>query len=366
MNRYVSALGLRAPRHAEYFHWHEEQATNGFTVQTVYSGISVGTESTLIAGTHPAHHHGWNRELGLFTAQHEQRIYPITRLGYMEVGRVSSSGLTEVHVGDLLCMAYGHRTSYFGTSTDFFQPLPSSIEPILGVYVSTLGCVAANALLHSAVAEIGPNVLDLSAGVAEKKIVVLGAGAVGLLVIAFARYFGAYEVVAVEQKQNRREAAIALGATVSAAPDDKLATFWKTKWFRSTGDAGADIVFQTRPSAKSLALALKIARRRGVIVDLSFYTDTADEVSLGHEFHHNGLTILSAQVDNLPRGTEKLWSRSKLAEITLRVLERYGDALKRHCLTRLTPFERGSELLTDIAESRVRDITPVLSFSAEL
>ena len=42
--------------------------------------------------------------------------------------------------------------------------------------------------------------------------------------------------------------------------------------------------------------------RRATVVDLAFYTGGADDVALGEEFHHNGLSLRCAQIGRVPRG----------------------------------------------------------------
>ena len=69
------------------------------------------------------------------------------------------------------------------------------------------------------------------------------------------------------------------------------------------GDRGADVVFQCRGQASALATALRILRPQGTVIDLAFYPGGCDEVRLGEEFHHNGLSVRCAQIGRVPRGT---------------------------------------------------------------
>lgn len=81
-----------------------------------------------------------------------------------------------------------------------------------------------------------------------------------------------------------------------------VAVALKTRWRHGPGDRGADVVFQCRGQAASLALALRVLRPQGAVVDLAFYSDSAGEVRLGEEFHHNGLAVRCAQIGRVPRG----------------------------------------------------------------
>src|SRR6188508_3786004 len=78
-----------------------------FDVETVFSGLSTGTDLSWVKGTNPALHSRWDAELGLFRAGTPNAGYPVATLGYMQVGRVTESATDAVSSGDLLAMTYG-------------------------------------------------------------------------------------------------------------------------------------------------------------------------------------------------------------------------------------------------------------------
>jgi hypothetical protein len=88
----------------------EDGAPEGtFDVKTVYSGLSAGTELSFVKGTHPNLNSGWDLELGLFREDGQRGAYPVTRWGYMQVGRIVESRSPALEPGTLVAMTYGHR-----------------------------------------------------------------------------------------------------------------------------------------------------------------------------------------------------------------------------------------------------------------
>ena len=243
-----------------------------FDVETVFSGLSTGTDLSWVKGTNPALHRRWDPELGLFMPGSPDVGYPVDKFGYMQVGRVTESATPAVRPGDLVAMTYGHRSAYRADAlTDRFVKLPQSLEPVLGIYAAHMGPICANALLHAAADVHGTDVRGLADGVRGRRIAITGAGVVGLLTALFARLHGAGSVVLVEPTPSRRQVAADLGLEVVDPDDVDPAVVLKSRWRHGAGDRGADVVFQCRGQASALALALRIVRPQGTVIDLAFY-----------------------------------------------------------------------------------------------
>src|SRR5690242_11996830 len=128
----------------------DDPPAGAFRVRTLYSGVSAGTELSYLKGTNPALHAQFDPELGLF-GDPPPAPYPVTRLGYMEVGRVEESRTPAVAEGAVVAMTYGHRTGWAGDPLrDRVVPLPADLDPLLGIYVAHMGPICANGLLHAA------------------------------------------------------------------------------------------------------------------------------------------------------------------------------------------------------------------------
>ncbi len=323
-----------------------------FDVETVYSGLSTGTDLSWVKGTNPALHRNWDPELGLFMPGASDVGYPIDRFGYMQVGRVTDSATPAVTGGDLLAMTYGHRSAYRADAlTDRFVKLSTSLEPVLGIYAAHMGPICANALLHAAADIHGTDVRGLADGVRGRRIAITGAGVVGLLTALFARLHGAASVVLVEPTPLRRQVATDLGLEVVDPHDADPAVTLKSRWRHGPGDRGADVVFQCRGQASALALALRIVRPQGTVIDLAFYPGGCEEVRLGEEFHHNGLSVRCAQIARVPRGTSQLWDRDRLSTETLALLAAHGHDIARHIITDYAPLSEAPQSLIRLASS---------------
>jgi NADPH:quinone reductase-like Zn-dependent oxidoreductase len=339
------------------------EAGGKLELATVCTGISAGTELSFLNGTNPALHAGMDAELGLFREDLPAAGYPVTRLGYMEVARVvtdaAGSGLAP---GTLVAATYGHRTRYrLNPLTERLVVLPRHLDPLLGIYVAHMGPICANGLLHAAADLCGTDVRSLGDGVRGRRVAVIGGGVVGLLTGLFARHHGAAEVVVLDPTPQRRAAAEGLGLTALDPDDRDPAVLLKTRWRHGPRDRGADLVFQCRGRSAALALALRLLRPQGTVVDLAFYTDDASALRLGAEFHHNGLGVRCAQIGRVPRGTNHAWDRERLSAETVDLLGAEGAAVREHIVTDVVPFAEGPALLADLATRRRHVIQAVLT-----
>nr|WTA70533.1 zinc-binding alcohol dehydrogenase [Micromonospora sp. NBC_00855] len=333
-----------------------------FRVETLFSGVSAGTELSYVKGTNPYLNVTWNADLGLFQPGEASTPYPVTRLGYMQVGRVVESDTPAIAVGTVGAMTYGHRTGWLADPVaERFVALPDDLDPLLGVYVAHMGPICANGLLHAAADLHGTDVRALGDGVRGRRVAVVGAGVVALLTALFARRNGAASVVVLDPTPQRRQVAEALGLETLDPEADDPAVVLKTRWAHTAGDRGADVVFQCRGQAWALHLALRLLRPQGTVIDLAFYQGGADAVRLGEEFHHNGLSLRCAQIGRVPRGLAPTWDRERLSAETVDLLRTYGDTIRKHLVSAVVPFDEAPTLLTDLADRRRQELQVVLT-----
>jgi hypothetical protein len=318
-----------------------------FRVETVATGLSAGTELTFVKGTNPYHRQTWDRQLRVFRAGQPTSRYPVRAMGYMEVGRVTDTRVDGLCEGALLAMAYGHRSAYTADAAEFRYPLPAELDPLLGIFVAQMGPICANGLLHAAYDAFGPALTGLGDGVAGRRVLVTGAGVVGLLTAAFAADRGAAAVAVADPTPRRLAVARALGAQ---PVDERAAPAWE--WCKTIWPGGADLAFQCRGRSAALVTALKAVRPQGTVIDLAFYTDGAPDLRLGEEFHHNGLSLRCAQVGWRPPGCDAGWPRARLAAETVRLLRRIGSQLRAHLVTDVLPLDDAPGFLADLAAGR--------------
>ncbi|CCH86531.1 Threonine dehydrogenase-like Zn-dependent dehydrogenase [Modestobacter italicus] len=353
--RQVRAIGVAEPGRPVVLDDVEPEPDDGQAwVHTLWSGVSAGTEAALVRGTDPHHQVGWDIGTRSFGAPGAPLAgYPVPGLGYMEVGRVLESRTADLAEGTVVAMAYGHRTGRCADpARSAVIPVPDDLDPLLGVYLAQMGPICVNGLLHAAAALAGPGA-GLADGVRGQHVLVTGGGVIGLVTAMLAERHGAAEVLVVEPSADRRRVAEALGLQVL---DDTGGEAWwaaKQRWQHGPGDAGADVVLQCQGHDTALATALKALRPQGVVVDLGFHQGGAGAVRLGEEFHHNGLSVVCAQISRVPRGMGGAWPRTALAAATLDLLRDRGDEVRRHLVTDVVPFDDGPALLADIAARRL-------------
>jgi threonine dehydrogenase-like Zn-dependent dehydrogenase len=143
-----------------------------------------------------------------------------------------------------------------------------------------------------------------------------------------------------------------------------LARDLKTRWRHGPGDRGADVVFQCRGTAAALATALRCLRPQGTVVDLAFYVGGTDDVRLGEEFHHNGLSLVCAQIGRVPRGLAHLWDRRRLSTETLDLLADHGQLVRDVLITDVVPLQLAPQVFAELSARRRHALTVVFEGSA--
>jgi threonine dehydrogenase-like Zn-dependent dehydrogenase len=343
--RRIVSAGFAAPRSVALFHYDEGPlAEHQFDVDTLYSGISAGTELTQFRGSNPYLHGRWDESLKLFVpgaaADAASQAYPVRFTGYMEVGYVVASRAAGVREGEIVCMAYGHKSGHRAhAGRDVFVVLPDTVDPILGIYVAQMGPICANGILHADEDALGDRVTRLGEGLRGRHVAVFGAGVVGLLIAMMARWAGAAEVAIVDRAPDRLAVAARLGLLPVNSADGDAAVQIKQRWVSDVdGERGADVAFQCSGADALLNLALNSLRPQGTVIDLGFYQGGAPSVHFGEAFHHNGLRHICAQIRRVPRRLAGTWDRRRLAEETVEFLRDCGPAVREHLITDIVPF----------------------------
>src|SRR5690349_21184546 len=149
-------------------------------IQTLYSGISAGTELTFYRGTNPYLSKHWDAEKRLFTPESDATFaYPVMNLGYEEVGEVIEVGanVTDIPLGTHVFGTWGHRTRHVA-NLDYVRPrlMPEGAEPIFGISTH-FGSIALSGF-HNATIRLGDTVA------------IVGMRALGQMVAMMARRAG--------------------------------------------------------------------------------------------------------------------------------------------------------------------------------
>lgn len=357
------SLGVGGPMQPTFFELEVPELADGAVrVATRWSGVSAGTELAYVKGTDPGFTSFRDPDLAVFVPGRASRSFPVRVMGYMEVGEVVESRRNDLAVGMLVGAAYGHRSQHVLTASDIVVPVPDDIDPMLGIYLAQMGPICANGLLHAA-AELAPGQdVRLGDGIDGRRVLITGAGVVGLLCALLAQLHGAADVVVADPDPRRLAVAENLGLETVDTSSTEVWRWCKDRWHHGPGDRGADLVLQCRGQSAVLHEGLQCLRPQGSVLDLAFYQGGAHDLRLGEEFHHNGLTIRCAQIGRVPRGLAPAWDRPRLATETVSLLRARGNDLRTHLVTDIVPILEAPDALLALARRERSTTQMVLDF----
>lgn len=353
----VLSLGIEGPGKAAFYRYSYDQPLKKgeFDVETLYSGISAGTEGTFYKGTNPYKNRQWDNDLRLFRERQaeDKTLKPEKIIGYMEVGRVVRSKSDQVKKGEIVCMPYGHKTLHRASDSNYFVKLPQGVDPKVAVLVAQMGPICANGIAHADAYNQLDKVLkgepvgniQLGESLKGKKVAVFGAGIVGMLTALMAKHAGA-DVAIVDPMAQRLERAKQLGFTAvngSGEPQN----FIKEKLWYEPGNPGADVVFECTGFPAALHNAIAAAKKQANVLAIGFHQGGAADVRLGEEFHHSGINVKSTQIGNLLPG----WDKKKLAEATVDFLRNpQFEKEAASLITHTVPFSKGPQAFAALWE----------------
>lgn len=252
-------------------------------VKTLWSAISRGTERLVFEGriSEP--------ESERMRAPMQEGDFPFpVKYGYCAVGIVEEGPAPLI--GRAVFGLHPHQDRFVARA-DALVPVPEGVPPRRAVLAANME-TALNALWDSGA---GPG----------DRIVVVGAGVIGLLIAALAARLPGAAVTLVDIEPSRRALAHALGCA-----------------FRKPLDAPgeADIVFHASATAPGLACALACAGQEAVVVEASWYGDAVVTAPLGLDFHSRRLKLVSSQVGQVAPSRRPRWTHRRRLETALTLL----------------------------------------------
>jgi len=260
-------------------------AEGNVRVRTVRSAISPGTEMTFYGkdASNVYLHKQWNEVLRLFEAGTPSAEYPLT-FGYRASGEVVESRSPDVPVGHRVYGNWRHTEfTSMRAQRALEQALPDGLSWDDGVDIGQMGPICVNAAAFGeGEHEGGP-------------VVVFGAGPVGLITAQVIAAEGA-QVFVVDRIQQRLEIARDLGLeTVEAGDGVDVAATLKRRF----GSEGIAVAWECTGSTLALHEAIRVVRRKGLVVGVGFYQGEGRGLFLGDEFHHNGIRVACGQIGNI-------------------------------------------------------------------
>lgn len=287
-------------------------------IETLYSGISRGTEALVFHGRVPRSE--WARMRAPYQAG--EFSFPV-KYGYANVGRII--GGDDSRQGQLVFTLYPHQES-FVVPTEAARPIPPGVPAARAVLAANLE-TALNAMWDAL-----PRLGD--------RITIVGAGAVGCLVTALATRVAGADVELIDVSSQRSEIAAALGARF-ATPE--------------SATTERDLVFHTSANQHALRHCLDLCRSEGKVIEMSWYGDHDVSLDLGGAFHSRRLQLLCSQVGRVSPNKPQVSSTQRL-DLALTLLDDPRlDALLGRCLS----FDSLPDELPGLL-SRVPDGPPAL------
>lgn len=320
-------------------------------IETLYSGISAGTELTAYRGTNPYLDRRWDPERRLFLAGEGATFaYPLRGWGYEEVGRIVETGDAVprrddgLRPGALVHGTWGHRSHHVASAEEAAAKLlPSGLPPVAGI-LSHVGPIALNGVLDAA-PRLGETVA------------VFGLGVVGQLVARLAAAAGA-RVIGVDRSPFRLEAARAAGALDHAIDAREGAAGETIKDL--TDGRGADVAIEAAGAAAALHEAVRAVAYGARVVVLGFVQGDAVGLRLGEEFHHNRVQLVASQISGVAAELAPRWDRARLIR-TVMELQATGRLDARSLISDVVPWERAPEAFRRLDEEAPETLLVVLA-----
>jgi 2-desacetyl-2-hydroxyethyl bacteriochlorophyllide A dehydrogenase len=342
-------LQLIAPREVAFVSYEDPPLKAGeVRARAIASGISHGTEMNLFTGNNPFVEQEFDPDLRLFVPRQAPLPDSIS-LGYEWIGEVIDIGLdvSRFKLGDRVHLPFRHRQTHtFAENEETLlgpvTPLPAGFSPEQGVF-SALAGVALQAI-HDAHIKVGDY------------LVLFGMGVIGLLAAQLARLNGAAWVAAVDPLPSRRELALKLGADTAYDPANE-AVGYAVK--ANTPYHGADIAIELSGNYQALNEAIQVAKMGGTVVAGGFYRGGGTPLTLGAEWHHNRITLLSSMgVWGCPHRDHPTWDRGRVHQTAIELLAagklKTDDLVSHHIR-----FEQAAEAYR-LIESQPEAVTKVI------
>jgi threonine dehydrogenase-like Zn-dependent dehydrogenase len=294
-------------------------------VRTQWSGISRGTERLVWNGLQGSTH----RDRMRAPMQEGDFPFPV-KYGYCAVGRIEEG--PDALLGRTVFCLHPHQ-DLFVAPADALAVVPEGVPARRATLAANME-TALNALWDSGA---GPG----------DRIVIVGAGVVGLLLAMLTARLPGAEVTVADVAAHRGALVAHLGARFAGA---------------EPGVADADVVFHTSGSAAGLATALRCCGLEAALVEMSWSGDAEIAAPLGGEFHSRRIRLLSSQVGQVSPTRRPRWSHARRLA---KALELLGDGRLDALVKEEVAFARLPAALPRILGPEADGLAPVVRYAPE-
>jgi threonine dehydrogenase-like Zn-dependent dehydrogenase len=315
-------------------------------LRTLYSGISAGTELTAYRESNPYLSKRWDPDRRLFLEGGVSLRHPIEGWGYEEVGEVAEVGsqVTEVRPREVVWGTWGHKsTTVVHESWAAQRKLPPDVDSMVGIF-SRIGAISLNAVLDA----------DVHLG---EYVAVFGQGVPGLIAAQLARLNGG-TVISIDGMPKRLELAKELGAAhvidfTKGSPAEEIKAL--------TENRGADVCIEISGSYRALHEAIRSTAYNSKVVSSGFYQGEGIGLSLGEEFHHNRIKVISSQIFGVSLALDHRWTVERL-ERTVMALAAEGKIGLKPLVTHVFAVDEADRAFRLLDENPGEAVQVVLEF----
>jgi 2-desacetyl-2-hydroxyethyl bacteriochlorophyllide A dehydrogenase len=292
-------------------------------VETRVSAVSSGTELLAYRGEIPENAEA---DAAIDTLANDFS-YPF-QYGYSAVGTVVELGAdVDERWRDQTVFAFNSHRSHFTASPDQLVPVPDDVSSETAALLPT--------------AETAVTLVMDGQPVVGERVVVFGAGVVGLFTTRLLAEFPLEQLTVVEPVASRRKLAATMGADETLHPD-------RTDTLADRGDpSGTDLVYELTGCPDVLDSAIDVAGYDGRVVVGSWYGSRRADVALGEFFHRGRIDLVSSQVSTISPEHRGRWTKSRRIDVAWEHLQRIDtDRLVTHRM----PFERAPDAYRELDE----------------
>ncbi len=252
-------------------------------VRALWSAVSRGTERLVSAGQVP------ESERMRMRAPFQEGDFPFpVKYGYCLVGKIEAG--PPRRLGETVFVLHPHQT-LFDAPADAATKVPAAVTARRAVLAANME-TALNVVWDSGV---GPG----------DRVLVVGAGVVGLLVAYLCTRLPGAEVLLVDSAPARATTAAALGVPFALS---------------AAGREPVDVAFNCTGRAEGLTTAIEEAGLEATVVEASWQGAQQSLIPLGGGFHSQRLKLISSQVGQVASSRRPRWSYRRRLEKALDLL----------------------------------------------
>ena len=293
----------------------EKPGPEDVLVETTVSAISPGTELLIYRGEVPE---GMTVDTSIDSLDGDFS-YPL-EYGYAAVGTVRAVGEdVDGDWQDTRVFGFEPHRTHFTASPDVLVELPSWISTDVAALLPTV--------------ETATNLVLDCAPLVGERVIVFGAGPVGLATIRLLAQFP-IELVVAEPISTRRELARTFGADAALEPAAARS------YFDDCEPGGADLAIELSGRPATIDDAIDAIGYGGRLVIGSWYGTRRASIDLGSSFHRNDVTIRSSQVSRLAPERRGRWTNGRRL---VHALEQLTSVEADSVISHRIPFENASE-----------------------